>query len=206
MTILDTRPLDDLFEGFIPGSIYAPINSITQLIAMGVLELDTPIQVLALQENEKEIDAFFTKMGFKHYNGLIQGGWDAWRKENESFDILVDVEVDELAMDIPFDKYLMIVDTREASDYHEAHIENSFHFPLSEIADPGSMSEFDEHFNLYIIGNNNTEMAICATLLKKQGFHNQRIVINGWEAVKSLKDKFTLAATPPEQRISPQEN
>ena len=206
MTILDTRPFDDLFEGFIPGSIYAPLHSITQLIAMGVLELETPIQVLAIQENEKEVDAFFKKMGFTHYNGLIQGGWEKWKSENDSFDILIDVEVDEFAMDIPFDKYLMIVDTRETSEYHEVHIENSFHFPLSEIADPGSMSEFDEHFNLYIIGKNNTEMAICATILKKQGFHNQRIVINGWNAVQDLKDKFNFASTPPEQRITQQEN
>jgi hydroxyacylglutathione hydrolase len=206
MTILDTRPFDDLFEGFIPGSIYAPINTITQLIAMGVIELDTPIQVLALSENEKEVDAFFKKMGFTQYKGLVEGGWDKWSSENDAFDILIDVEVDELAMDLPFDKYLMIVDTREDAEYHEAHIENSFHYPLSEITDPGSMSEFDEHFNLYIIGKNNTDMAICATILKKQGFHNQRIVINGWDAVQSLKDKFTLASTPPEQRITPQEN
>ena len=98
MTILDTRPFDDLFEGFIPGSIYAPLHSITQLIAMGVLELDTPIQVLAIQENEKEVDTFFKKMGFTQYNGIIQGGWKTWKNENDSFDILIDVEVDESAV------------------------------------------------------------------------------------------------------------
>lgn len=206
MTILDTRPFDFLFEGFIPGSIYAPITSITQLIAMGVIDLNTPIQVLALPENEKEVDTIFKKFGFTQYKGFIEGGWEAWSKANSQFDILIDIEVDEMAMDLPFDKYLMVVDTREAAAFHEAHIENSFHFPLSEIADPGSMSEFEEHFNLYIIGRNNDDMAICATLLKREGFHNQRIVINGWEAVESLKDKFTIASTPMEQRINPQEN
>jgi hypothetical protein len=58
--------------------------------------------------------------------------------------------------------------------------------------DPGSMSELDEHFNIYIISEDGSTNTLAASMLKKQGIHNIRIVNDGWVAVKALKDKFNF--------------
>jgi rhodanese-related sulfurtransferase len=109
---------------------------------------------------------------------------------------VIEVEVDELAMDIPFDEYLMVLDTREENTFDKQHIKNAVSLPLSEMGDPGSMSELDEHFNIYIITDNGQSNTLAASLLKKQGIHNIRIVKGGWEELLQIKDKFNLESTP----------
>ena len=105
------------------------------------------------------------------------------------------MEVDELAMDIPFDEYLMVLDCRTEADFNKSHIKNSVSLPLADMGDPGSMSELDEHFNIYILTENGDNSTLAASLLKKQGIHNIRIVLGGWEAVQSLKEKFSFEVT-----------
>ena len=63
------------------------------------------------------------------------------------------------------------------------------------MGDPGSMSELDEHFNIYIITENGDNSSLAASLLKKQGIHNIRVVVGGWEAVQSLKENFSFEVT-----------
>jgi rhodanese-related sulfurtransferase len=81
-------------------------------------------------------------------------------------------------------------------------VKNSVTLPLSEMGDPGSMSELDEHFNIYIITDNGESNTLAASLLKKQGIHNIRTVKGGWQELLEIKNKFTLEATkqkPPEE-------
>ena len=58
------------------------------------------------------------------------------------------------------------------------------------------MSELDEHFNIYIIYDLGKQLLLAASVLKKQGIHNIRIVQDGWDAVEFLKNKFTIIASP----------
>ena len=108
---------------------------------------------------------------------------------------MIDVEVDELAMDMPFDEFLMVLDIRTEDAYNQGHIKDSISIPLLEFPDPGSMSELDEHFNIYIISETGESNSLAASLLKQQGIHNIRIVKDGWEAVQFLKERFTIEKT-----------
>jgi rhodanese-related sulfurtransferase len=63
------------------------------------------------------------------------------------------------------------------------------------MGDPGSMSELDEHFNIYIITDNGESNTLAASLLKKQGIHNIRIVKGGWQELLEIKDKFSFETT-----------
>lgn len=190
--ILDARPFEDLLNGYIPNAIHAPKHQLGKLIAMGFLQLDSTIVIVAPADAENEADILFRKLGFTNYKGVLENGYAAWVKAGNKFDILIDVDIDELAMDIPFDEFLMVLDIREENRYHQGHIKNSISIPLVELADPGSMSELDEHFNIYIISDNGEDASIASTLLKKEGIHNNRVVNGGWEAVQALKDSFSF--------------
>lgn len=193
--ILDTRSLDDLVQGYIPGSIHASKQQIGKLIAIDLLQLDSPVVLVTPIETINETLLIFEKLGFTNIKGVLQGGYQAWISAGNKFDILIDVDVDELAMDIPFDEFLMVLDVRTENEYNKAHIKNSIALPLFELADPGSMSELDEHFNIYIVSENEEDASIAATILKKQGIHNNRIVNGGWESILAIKEKFTIQST-----------
>ena len=190
--IIDTRPADLFADGYIPNALNITPATVKYAIAMGMLSKDTPI-VFVFEDNlVTETMAYFTKAEFTQIKGYLQGGFASWMAQGNKFDLIIEVEVDELAMDIPYDEYLMILDTREEHVFDKHHIKNSVSLPLYEMSDPGSMSELDEHFNIYILTDNGDNNTLTASLLKKQGIHNIRIVKGGWQELLEIKDKFSF--------------
>lgn len=194
--IIDTRPADVFVDGYIPNALHITPATIKYAIAMGILTKETPIVFVSEDDLVAETMAYFTKAEFSQIKGYLQGGYSSWLTTSKRIDLVIEVEVDELAMDIPFDEYLMVLDTREENTFDKQHIKNAVSLPLSEMGDPGSMSELDEHFNIYIITDNGQSNTLAASLLKKQGIHNIRIVKGGWEELLQIKDKFNLESTP----------
>jgi hydroxyacylglutathione hydrolase len=194
--IIDTRTEVEFLQGYIPGSIHVALDEIKTLNALKIIELDCPIVLVCTKGTEEILIKRFELLGYSQVKGYLQGGFSTWSESNQKIDLIIEVEVDELAMDIPFDEYLMILDIRAEEVYDKAHIKDSVHLPLIEFGDPGAMSELDEHFNIYIIDDLGKQLLLAASVLKKQGIHNIRIVKDGWDAVEFLKNKFKIVASP----------
>ena len=193
--IIDARPSANLMLGYIPNAIHITPLTAKYAIAMDIIRKDSPLVFIVEETIAAETLAYFTKAEFTGIKGYLNGGFAAWTAAGKRYDLIIDVEVDELAMDIPFDEYLMVLDCRTEADFDKSHIKNSVSLPLADMGDPGSMSELDEHFNIYILTENGENSTLAASLLKKQGIHNVRIVLGGWEAVQTLKDKFSFEVT-----------
>ena len=193
--IIDTRDESSFLEGFIPSSIHFNPELIHQAAALGLLSFEQPLLFVGEPDNEKIAIAYFEKLGFSNIKGWLEGGFTTWLNADKRYDLVIEVEADELAMDIPFDEFLMVLDIRTEEQYNQGHIKNSIHLPLLEFADPGSMSELDEHFNIYIISEDGASNTLAASILKKQGIHNNRVVKEGWQGILQLKDKFTIEVT-----------
>ncbi|MFN5188941.1 MAG: rhodanese-like domain-containing protein [Chitinophagia bacterium] len=194
--IIDTRIDAKFLQGFIPGSIHVALDEIKTLNALKIIEQDCPIILVCDQGTEEILIKRFELLGYTQVKGYLEGGFSTWSAAGKKIDLVIEVEVDELAMDIPFDAYLMILDIRTEDVYDKGHIKDSINFPLIEFGDPGAMSELDEHFNIYLIDDSGKQLLLAASILKKQGIHNIRIVQDGWEAVEFLKNKFTIVASP----------
>jgi rhodanese-related sulfurtransferase len=194
--IIDTRSDVEFLQGYIPGSIHIALDEIKTLNALKIIEQDCPIVLVCTQGTEAILIKRFELLGFTQVRGFLQGGFSTWSVADQKIDLIIEVEVDELAMDIPFDEYLMILDIRAEEVYDKGHIKDSIHLPLIEFGDPGAMSELDEHFNIYIIDDLGKQLLLAASVLKKQGIHNIRIVQDGWDAVEFLKNKFTIVTSP----------
>jgi len=193
--IIDARPIATIMDGYTPNAIHITPATAKYAIAMDIIRKDSPIVFILEESIAAETLAYFTKAEFTGIKGYLHGGFYTWTSAGKRVDLIIDVEVDELAMDIPFDEYLMVLDCRTEADFDKSHIKNSVSLPLADMGDPGSMSELDEHFNIYILTENGDNSTLAASLLKKQGIHNIRIVLGGWEAVQTLKDKFSFEAT-----------
>lgn len=200
--IIDTRINSEFLAGFVPNSIHVELDEIKTLNALKIMEQDCPIILVCTNGTEALAIKKFELLGYTQVKGFLKGGFTTWVEADQKIDLIIEVEVDELAMDIPFDEYLMILDIRTEDVYDKAHIKDSINLPLIEFSDPGSMSELDEHFNIYIIDDLGKQLLLAASVLKKQGIHNIRIVQDGWDAVEFLKNKFTIVSSPKKPTIA----
>ncbi len=203
--IIDTRTDVEFLQGYIPGSIHIGLDEIKTLNALKIIEHDCPIILVCTQGTEAILIKRFELLGYTQVKGYLQGGFSTWSDADQKIDLIIEVEVDELAMDIPFDEYLMVLDIRAEEVYDKGHIKDAIHLPLIEFGDPGSMSELDEHFNIYIIDDLGKQLLLAASVLKRQGIHNIRIVKDGWDAVEFLKNKFKIVASPKKNLSDDQE-
>lgn len=190
--LIDTRSKDQWMDSHIPNSLHITLATVKYAVAIGSISKTSPLLFIFDTALENETLAYFKEAGFSNIIGFLKGGFETWRAAGFKYDMLIKVEVDELAMDIPFDEFLMPLDIRTELEYNKSHIKNSVSLPLAEFMDPGSMSELDEHFNIYIISEDGTTNSLAASILKKQGIHNIRVVNDGWVGVEMLKEKFSF--------------
>jgi hydroxyacylglutathione hydrolase len=190
--IVDTRKATVFTEGFVPNSIFIGLEGRFAEWAGSILPFDKKILLVTETGKEKETIVRLARVGFEHFVGYLQGGFEAWKNTNEKIDLIIDIEADELAMDIPFDDQLLVIDVRKENEYADGHLTQAMNIPLSNLIDPGSMADLDDSHNMYVHCAGGYRSVIAASLIKRQGLHNVRNVLGGWGAIKELKDKFTI--------------
>jgi rhodanese-related sulfurtransferase len=187
LIILDTRDHDTFAEGFITGSIFIGLNDRFEDWALSLIPSGCTILLVTTAGNEEETANRLKKAGFNKIAGYLAGGIDAWKNAGELIDLIIQVEADELAMDIPFDDHLIVLDVRNETEYADGHVKNALNISLKTMVDPGVMAVLDEKDNLYILSNSGYRSTIASSLLKRQGFHNLRNLAGGWESVMQEK-------------------
>lgn len=190
--ILDTRNATVFMEGFVPGSIFIGLEGRFAEWAGSLLSFDNPIVLVTEPGKEKESVVRLARVGFEKFEGFLQGSFEAWKTAGEKIDMIINIEADELAMDIPFDEKLVVIDVRKEPEFADGHLKQAVNIPLLELNDPGSMANFDEQQNIYVHCAGGYRSVISSSLIKKQGFHNIRNVDGGWKKIIELKEKFEI--------------
>jgi glyoxylase-like metal-dependent hydrolase (beta-lactamase superfamily II)/rhodanese-related sulfurtransferase len=187
VTLLDTRPAVDFTKEFIPNSISIGLEGRFAEWAGSLLPFSKPIVLVTDPGKEEESVIRLTRVGFSDIRGYLKGGVEAWKKAGLPIDLIIDVEADELAMDLPFDPHLVVVDVRSESEFADGHVRNAVNIPLNELTGPGSMTNFTENKNLYVHCGSGYRSVIAASLMKRQGIHNLRNVLGGYKAISEQK-------------------
>ena len=182
--LLDTRKAGDFTMQFIPGSISIGLEGRFAEWAGSLLPFDKSIILVTEEGQEKETVVRLARVGFSQIRGYLAGGIEAWRKAGEEIDLIIDVEVDELAMDLPYDDHLIAIDVRRETEFGDGHVRGAVNIPLNDLTDPGSMANIDELQNLYLYCGSGYRSVIAASLMKRQGIHNLRNVLGGFNAIK----------------------
>ncbi len=190
ITLLDTRHSAIFTLGFVPGAISIGLNGRFAEWAGSLLSFDKPILLVTELGKEKETIIRLARVGFSKIEGYLAGGFEAWAAAGEKIDMVIDVEVDEVAMDMPFDTNMVIIDVRKETEYANEHIKEAINIPLSDLTDPGSMTNLDDHHNIYIHCAGGYRSVIAASLIKREGIHNLRNIVGGWGIIKTMPDKF----------------
>jgi len=185
--ILDTRKANVFTWGFVPGSISIGLEGRFAEWAGSLLPFDQTIIMITESGKEKESVIRLARVGFDKISGCLSGGFETWKRAGEEIDMIINVEPDELAMDLAFDDNLVVIDVRKPVEFAEGHIDGALNIPLNDLIDPGNMASISEDDNLYIHCGGGYRSVIASSLFKRQGIHNLRNVIGGWNKIKNLE-------------------
>ena len=186
--VLDTRHASVFTKGFVPGSIFIGLEGRFAEWAGSLLPFDKPMILVTEPGKEEETIIRLSRVGFDKIQGYLEGGFDTWLNAGETVDIIIDIEADELAMDIPHDPNLIVVDVRRETEYADGHIKGAQNLPLNEMNDVVNMAQFEDNQNLYVHCAGGYRSVIASSLLKREGIHNLRNVLGGWGKIKDQKN------------------
>jgi glyoxylase-like metal-dependent hydrolase (beta-lactamase superfamily II)/rhodanese-related sulfurtransferase len=185
--ILDTRHATEFTEGFIPGSISIGLEGRFAEWAGSILPFDKSFVLVTEEGKEQETIIRLARVGIDKIEGFLQGGYDEWLHAGEKIDMVIDIEPDELAMDIPHDKRLQVLDVRKQAEFEAGHVRGAINVPLDTLTDVVNVANIDDENNLYIHCAGGYRSVIAASLLKRHGYHNMRNVLGGFAKMKEVK-------------------
>ena len=186
--ILDTRSSTIFTEGFVPESISIGLDGRFAEWAGSILPFDKDLVLVTESGKEEETVVRLARVGLDKVTGYLDGSFEAWQQAGKKIDLIIDVEPEELAMDIPFDNKLQVIDVRKPSEFEMGHIKGAENIPLSELNDPLHMAQIDDEANLYVHCAGGYRSVIACSLMKREGFHNLRNVLGGFGKMKDVKD------------------
>lgn len=186
--ILDTREAAEFTKGFVAGSVSIGLDGRFAEWAGSLLPFNQAMLLVTDPGKEKETLVRLARVGFDKVEGYLDGGFDAWKMAGEKMDMIIDIEADELLLDIPFDDKLVVLDVRREAEYADGHLKDAINLPLNDLTDPGNMANLEETHNIYVHCGGGYRSVIASSLLKRQGFHNLRNVLGGWDKIKQLQN------------------
>jgi hydroxyacylglutathione hydrolase len=184
----DCRSAESFSEGFIPESIYAGHSQFNFNHLATVFPRDSKVVVVLEDENHaKVVKEKLAVAGFNNFLGYVSFDVKSWMATFEKIDLIIGIEADELSMDIPHDENLMLVDVREADEYEISHFADSHSLPLSEMGDAANIAMLPDEANLYIFCTDGERSLSAASILKRHGIHNFRVVNATWDELQHTK-------------------
>jgi glyoxylase-like metal-dependent hydrolase (beta-lactamase superfamily II)/rhodanese-related sulfurtransferase len=190
--ILDTRNANVFTEGYVPGSISIGLEGRFAEWAGSLLPFNQPMLLVTAAGQEEETIVRLARVGFDKVEGYLEGGYEAWQAAGEKIDLIISVDPDELAMDIPHDPNLVVVDVRKPAEYADGHIKNAINITLGEMTDPGTLADLDDHMNLYVHCQGGYRSVIACSIMKREGIHNLRNVNGGYGKMKDQEGLTTV--------------
>lgn len=183
--LIDLRDPLAFAAGHVPGAISLPVGEAGAPIATGLLPAGGRFLLLgdaqAVGRFREGVDAGIRE----RLEAVVEGGMEAWTGAGLPVDMLVTIAADELAMDLPHDDRILLLDLRPEADFDAAHVRDAVSLPLDTLADPGSMALLEDDGNIYLYGKDAAEAVTAASLIKRQGYHNLRALEEGWDRIRA---------------------
>jgi hydroxyacylglutathione hydrolase len=185
--LIDLRSPIDFAEGHVPGSIALPSGDAVTSWPVEVLPAEGRFLLLgdaaSVHRFLEGVDAGLRE----RLDAVVEGGLEAWAGAGRPVDMLVTIAADELAMDLPHDDRILLLDLRPEAEYDEGHVRDAVSMPLASLTDPGSMAILEDDSNIYVYGKDAAEAVTAASLIKGQGYHNLRALEDGWEQIRGQR-------------------
>jgi hydroxyacylglutathione hydrolase len=185
--VLDGRHADVFAEGHIPGAILISFNEYFEQWLTTLIPSGRKILLVCDEQDATAMAEQLDRSGRSVPLGWLEGGMDAWLENHLEFHLVIRVEADELAMDLPYDERLLVVDVRTEAEFAEGHVRDAMNIPMRSLSDTMTLSLIEEEQHLYICGSSDEKSMMAASVLLHQGYTQLRTVDGGWDVIRKQK-------------------
>jgi|LauGreDrversion4_2_1035121.scaffolds.fasta_scaffold308338_3 rhodanese-related sulfurtransferase len=185
--VLDGRHADVFAEGHIPGAILISFNEYFEQWLTTLIPSGRKILLVCDEQDARAMAEQLDRSGRSVPLGWLEGGMDAWLANHQEFHLVIRVEADELAMDLPYDERLLVVDVRTEAEFAEGHVRDAMNIPMRSLSDTMTLSLIEEEQHLYICGSSDEKSMMAASVLLHQGYTQLRTVDGGWDVIRKQK-------------------
>ncbi|MCU0389312.1 MAG: rhodanese-like domain-containing protein [Chitinophagaceae bacterium] len=182
--IVDTRVPAKFADGFIADSVFISTQQIYPATFHSIFPERISCTLIIEKGTQPEaMVAALNGIGFIDITGFFEAGSPEW--QNLCGDMVITIDPDELAMDLPHDDNLVLIDVRSVTEFAEGHLKGAQHLALEDMGDLANIALIPEEANVYLYCSNGNRSMTAASLLKIQGIHNIRVVMADWEVISS---------------------
>lgn len=185
--IVDTRSPAHFSAGFVPGSINIGLKGRFAEWTGMLIPFHQPVVLVTEPEEAEETIVRMARVGYDRVAGYLEGGYAAWGAAGRESDMVINIDPGELALEMRYDKKMMIMDVRKPVEYANGHLRGASNVPLDEMTDPAVLSRAEEKLNMYVHCQSGYRSMIACSLLKKEGFHNLYNISGGYEEICRTK-------------------
>lgn len=192
--ILDTRKAGEYAKGHIPGSLFTGLEGqFAPWVGALIPDIRQKLVLITAIGKEEETVRRLARVGYDQVIGYLEGSFQVWLDNGEIIETIDRITVDELlGLDLPSST---IVDVRKPSEYEASHINNALLLPLDFIQN--NLSDYPKQpFILHCAGGYRS--MIAASILKKNGIHEIKDVIGGFNAIPSNSQITSTFVCPSE--------
>ncbi len=180
-TIIDTR-IPDVFElGFITGSLNFGLNGQYAIWAATILDITTPVVLVAEPGKEQESAERLTRVGFDNIKGFLQGGFEAWLDAEKRYDMVISIDDEEFELDVKHTE-VGVLDVRKPGEFNELHVDKAQHFSLDNIVENTKTLDPTKEYLVHCAGGYRSMIAV--SYLKAHGIKNVKNVWGGFGKIK----------------------
>lgn len=193
--LLDTRNAIEFTQGFIAGFINIGLEDKFEELAKLLIPNEKNILLITQEEDKDKLIKSLTNIGFNKIIGCLDGGFSTWQSLGNPIDIIIDIEADEFKMDINYDNKMIVLDVRSEIEFETSHVQTAINTPLQSFMESDNiLANIEEQDNVYIYCRRGSRSVIAASIFKKEGFHNIRNVIGGFESIQKIPDMPLVVA------------
>lgn len=180
--VLDVRGSKDFVKGFVPKAISIGIDGgFAPWVGTVLGDMQQNILLVCPEGREEETVTRLARVGFDNTLGFLKGGMEAWIQAGKEIDTLRSISAEELEKEC-LDTNYKIIDVRKPGEYDAGHLKQATLLPLEDINT--NIQEFpkDEPFYIHCAGGYRS--LICASILKRRGYHNMIDIAGGYSGIK----------------------
>lgn len=178
--VLDTRNADDFAKGFVPNSINIGLEgNFAQWVGEMIPSVQQEILLITYPGKEEEAITRLSRVGYDNTIGYLEGGFEAWVKEDKEIDTASRIEAGDLEHMIK-SKCIKVIDIRRKSEFDSEHIKGAINVPLNEINMHLEKFPKEEPFVMHC--NSGYRSMIATSILKQRG----------WDYFSDVKDTFAM--------------
>lgn len=183
--IVDTRPQTQFGAGHIPGSVHIALSGQYAAWAGTIIGLETDIVIVAEDTaRASEARIRLARVGMERVAGYLDGGIEAWKRENLALEQVPQITVQDLARLLAEKRdQVQVIDVRRQGEWEDGHIEGALLKPLNQLV--RMMDELDAQLPVAVHCKSGYRSSIATSLLRRAGFHLVMNVIGGFDAWKA---------------------